>query len=77
MEARVGRSVAGLREIVALVEDDLVKVEAIFAEQVRSDVKLVGEIGRYVQEGGGKRVPGCAADQTNPQKSIAAYGAVS
>ena len=56
MEARVGRSVAGLREIVALVEDDLVKVEAIFAEQVRSDVKLVGEIGRYVQEGGGKRI---------------------
>ena len=44
MEARVGRSVAGLREIVALVEDDLVKVEAIFAEQVRSDVKLLGEI---------------------------------
>jgi octaprenyl-diphosphate synthase len=51
-----GRSVAGLREVVALVEDDLVKVEELFAEQVRSDVKLVGEIGRYVQEGGGKRI---------------------
>jgi len=38
------------------VEDDLLKVEEIFAEQVRSDVKLVGEIGRYVQEGGGKRI---------------------
>jgi octaprenyl-diphosphate synthase len=51
-----GKSVAGLREIVALVEDDLLKVEELFAEQVRSDVKLVGEIGRYVQEGGGKRI---------------------
>jgi octaprenyl-diphosphate synthase len=51
-----GKSVAGLREIVALVEDDLAKVEELFAEQVRSDVKLVGEIGRYVQEGGGKRI---------------------
>jgi octaprenyl-diphosphate synthase len=28
----------------------------LFAEQVRSDVRLVGEIGRYVQEGGGKRI---------------------
>jgi octaprenyl-diphosphate synthase len=31
-------------------------VETVFREQVRSDVRLVGEIGRYVQEGGGKRV---------------------
>ena len=53
----VGRgSVAGLKEIVALVEDDLVKVEALFEEQVRSDVGLVGEIGRYIQQGGGKRI---------------------
>jgi octaprenyl-diphosphate synthase len=51
-----GKGVAGLREIVALVEDDLARVEELFAEQVRSDVKLVGEIGRYVQEGGGKRI---------------------
>jgi octaprenyl-diphosphate synthase len=28
----------------------------VFRSQVRSDVPLVGEIGRYVQEGGGKRV---------------------
>jgi octaprenyl-diphosphate synthase len=56
LEAKGGRSVAGLREIVALVEDDLVKVEDLFAEQVRSDVRLVGEIARYVQEGGGKRI---------------------
>jgi octaprenyl-diphosphate synthase len=53
----VGRgSVADLKEIVALVEDDLVKVEALFEEQVRSDVGLVAEIGRYIQQGGGKRI---------------------
>jgi octaprenyl-diphosphate synthase len=56
MEMKGGRSVAGLREIVALVEDDLAKVEELFAQQVLSDVKLVAEIGRYVQEGGGKRI---------------------
>jgi octaprenyl-diphosphate synthase len=39
-----------------LVEDDLAKVEELFAEQCRSDVKLVGEIGRYIQQGGGKRI---------------------
>ena len=53
----LGRSsVLGLRDIVRLVEDDLDKVEDVFRSQVRSDVPLVGEIGRYVQEGGGKRV---------------------
>jgi octaprenyl-diphosphate synthase len=51
-----GRGVADLREIVQLVEDDLVKVEALFEEQCRSDVRLVAEIGRYIQEGGGKRI---------------------
>jgi octaprenyl-diphosphate synthase len=49
-------SVLGLKEIVRLVEDDLGRVEEVFRSQVRSDVPLVGEIGRYVQEGGGKRV---------------------
>ena len=51
-----GRSVAGLKEIVALVEDDLVRVEELFEEQVKSDVRLLAEIGGYVREGGGKRV---------------------
>jgi octaprenyl-diphosphate synthase len=50
------RSVLGLKEIVRLVDDDLTRVEALFAEQIRSDVRLVSEIGRYIQEGGGKRV---------------------
>ena len=49
-------SVLGLKDIVRLVEDDLGRVEEIFRSQVRSDVRLVGEIGRYIQEGGGKRV---------------------
>jgi octaprenyl-diphosphate synthase len=51
-----GHGVADLKDIVQLVEDDLVKVEELFAEQVRSDVKLVAEIGRYIQQGGGKRI---------------------
>ncbi len=51
-----GRRVVGLKDIVRLVDDDLAKVEAVFAEQARSDVRLLNEIGRYVQEGGGKRV---------------------
>ena len=51
-----GRGVAGLKEIVQLVEDDLVKVEGLFADQLRSDVPLVGEMGRYILEGGGKRI---------------------
>jgi octaprenyl-diphosphate synthase len=53
----VGRArSADLREIVSLVEEDLARVEVLFAEQFRSDVSLVPEIGRYVQDGGGKRI---------------------
>jgi octaprenyl-diphosphate synthase len=48
--------VMGLKDIVRLVEDDLARVEEVFQAQARSDVPLVGEIGRYVQQGGGKRV---------------------
>jgi octaprenyl-diphosphate synthase len=50
------RGVADLKEIVQLVEDDLVKVEELFEVQCRSDVGLVGEISRYIREGGGKRI---------------------
>jgi octaprenyl-diphosphate synthase len=50
------REALGLKDIVRLVDDDLELVEQVFRDQVRSDVRLVGEIGRYVQEGGGKRV---------------------
>ena len=53
----VGRpSTLDLQDIVRLVGGDLVQVEALFAEQARSDVHLVSEIGRYIREGGGKRV---------------------
>jgi octaprenyl-diphosphate synthase len=45
-----------LKEIVSLVEADLARVEVLFTEQFRSDVDLVPEIGRYVQDGGGKRI---------------------
>ena len=51
-----GRGVADLKDIVSLIEDDLAKVEERFEEQVRSDVRMVGEIGRYIREGGGKRI---------------------
>ena len=39
-----------------LVEDDLARVEDFFEEQVRSDIPLVAEVGRYIREGGGKRI---------------------
>jgi octaprenyl-diphosphate synthase len=51
-----GPRVAGLKDIVLLVEEDLRLVEELFEEQVRSDIGLVGEIGRYVRDGGGKRI---------------------
>jgi octaprenyl-diphosphate synthase len=51
-----GRGVLDLKDIVQLIEDDLQKVEQRFEEQVRSDVRMVGEIGRYIREGGGKRI---------------------
>jgi octaprenyl-diphosphate synthase len=51
-----GRGVADLRDIIQLVEEDLARVEEIFEQQFRSDVGLVGEIGRYIREGGGKRI---------------------
>jgi octaprenyl-diphosphate synthase len=51
-----GRSVADLKDIVQLVEEDLARVEEFFEEQVRSDVPLIAEVGRYVREGGGKRI---------------------
>jgi octaprenyl-diphosphate synthase len=51
-----GRGLADLKEIIQLVEEDLVQVEHLFEEQFRSDVGLIAEIGRYIREGGGKRI---------------------
>jgi len=45
-----------LKLIVQLVEEDLLAVEKLVAEQISSDVRLVNEVGRYVQQGGGKRI---------------------
>ena len=56
MDPLGGRGVADLRDIIQLVEEDLARVEEIFEAQFRSDVGLVGEIGRYIREGGGKRI---------------------
>jgi octaprenyl-diphosphate synthase len=52
----IGRTVLGLKEIAALVDEDLAKVEILLKEQLRSDVRLVGDTGRYILEGGGKRI---------------------
>ena len=56
MDPLGGRSVADLKDIVHLVEDDLARVEELFEAQFQSDVGLVGEIGQYIREGGGKRI---------------------
>jgi octaprenyl-diphosphate synthase len=45
-----------LREVLRLVEDELLLVEALLGEHVRSDVPLMREMARYVQDGGGKRI---------------------
>ena len=43
-------------EIRALIAEDLVRVETMFAEQLASPVGIVAELGSFVAEGGGKRV---------------------
>jgi octaprenyl-diphosphate synthase len=48
--------VADLKDVVRLIEEDLARVEALFAEQLQSQIALVGEMGRYVRDGGGKRI---------------------
>jgi octaprenyl-diphosphate synthase len=50
------QSVVALDEIVHLVGEDLAKVEDFFEQQVRSDIPLIAEVGRYIREGGGKRI---------------------
>lgn len=52
----VRRSVADLPAIVALVADKLRQVEEECRRNLRSDVGAVDELGRYLAEGGGKRV---------------------
>jgi octaprenyl-diphosphate synthase len=49
-------SLQDLRAIVDLVGEDLARVEQLFEEQMRCDVQLIGDIGSYVKDGGGKRI---------------------
>jgi octaprenyl-diphosphate synthase len=51
-----GERSAGLGDILSLVEPDLLRVEAMLEQHLRSDVGLVNEIARYVRAGGGKRI---------------------
>ncbi len=50
------KTLVPLKDILGLVQDDLDRVEELFDQQCRSDVRLVAEIGRYIREGGGKRI---------------------
>jgi octaprenyl-diphosphate synthase len=43
-------------QIFNLIKDELQQVELEFARQSKSSVKTISEIGRYLQEGGGKRI---------------------
>jgi octaprenyl-diphosphate synthase len=45
-----------VKEIFDLVREDLAKVEEEFARQTASGVQPIAEIGRYLQDGGGKRL---------------------
>jgi octaprenyl-diphosphate synthase len=50
------RGIGDLKDVVRLVDEDLRAVEALFAEQLRSPIRLIEEMGRYVRDGGGKRI---------------------
>lgn len=43
-------------ELFSLIREDLAEVEREFTRHVSSHVQIVAEIGRYLQDGGGKRV---------------------
>ena len=45
-----------LAEILALVGDDLARVEREFDGHLGSDVEIIETVGRYIAEGGGKRI---------------------
>ncbi|HZI94464.1 MAG TPA: polyprenyl synthetase family protein [Patescibacteria group bacterium] len=47
---------ARLAEILALVGDDLARVEREFDAHLGSDIEIIETVGRYIAEGGGKRI---------------------
>jgi octaprenyl-diphosphate synthase len=50
------QGVVDLQEILRPVDDELKQVEAVLDEQLRSTIPLIAQIGRYIKEGGGKRI---------------------
>jgi octaprenyl-diphosphate synthase len=54
--APTATSEIGVREIVRLVEEKIAAVEETFLRSLRSDVSIIDEAGRYIYDGGGKRV---------------------
>ncbi len=59
--AMAGAPVSGevsrrLPEILALVAEDLARVEREFDTHLGSDVEIIETVGRYIAEGGGKRI---------------------
>jgi len=47
------------QQIFNLVKDELQQVEREFARQSESSVRTISDIGKYLQEGGGKRIRPC------------------
>src|SRR5262245_58468442 len=47
------------QEIFTLVKSELQEVEHEFARQSESSVRTISEIGKYLQESGGKRIRPC------------------
>ena len=47
------------QDLFNLLKDDLQQVETEFARQSRSSVRTISDIGKYLQEGGGKRIRPC------------------
>jgi octaprenyl-diphosphate synthase len=43
-------------DVFAVIREELAAFEQEFARQIASDVPLIAEIGRYVKDGGGKRI---------------------
>lgn len=73
-----------IADVFRLMEQDLRRVESQFEENLRSDVSLIPTVGRYVLDGGGKRIRplllllcarlcGCQGDRPIPLASIVEF----
>jgi octaprenyl-diphosphate synthase len=52
----VPKTTPALSQLFDPIRDDLLQVEQEFARHVQSHVELIPQIGRYIQQGGGKRI---------------------